>query len=82
MSLQQHSNGKWYGSALVLLTRIVDGETEQLVGSRPPFGGIHVEEFDGKRFVEEWDEFWTARGFEIVEPSILAEARRKSREKS
>ena len=79
MTLRQSEDGRWYGTCTVLLTRVVDGETQEIVGTRPPFGGITVRDFEGARFLEEWDEFWKARGFTITEPPILEEARRISR---
>ena len=75
MTLRE-SDGQLYGTAKVLLSRIVDGESEELVGSRAPFaGGIMVEEFEGRRWIEEPVKFWTDRGFIITNSPLLLDAR-------
>ena len=79
MTLRRGNDGKLYGSIEVLLVREADGETETIIGSQSPFGGIQVSEFGGSRFVEERDEFWIDRGFTITVPPILEEARRLGR---
>lgn len=78
--MQRHNDGKLYGTVHVLLTREqLDGEIQEIVGTQSPFGGIAVTEFEGKRYVEEHDEFWTDKGFTITVPPILEEARRLGR---
>lgn len=77
--MYRSEDGKLYGSIEVLLVREVDGVTETLIGTQPPFGGIMVEDFGGKRFVEEPDRFWEGHGFTITAPPILEEARRLGR---
>lgn len=82
MTLRQSNDGRWYGSMEVLLTRVVNGETEALVGHSPPFGQIAAtcSDVKGKKWhIEKPQEWWRAQGWTITEPPILEEARRISR---
>lgn len=84
MTLNRSKNdGRLYGTSLVILTRDtgVPGEDiEQHIGYTAPFGGILVQRFNERSFVEESFSWWEQQGFEITEPPILLEARRLSRQ--
>ena len=76
MSLQRGKDGGLYGSAPVILSREVDGEFVNIIGSAPPFGGIMVsEEYEGKRYREEPYDWWREQGFIISEAPELQVAR-------
>lgn len=59
-------DGRVYGSWPVLLRRGIDVIRGTRMGR---YGGI-MADVDGRRFVEEHDEWWTAQGFEITEPNM------------
>ncbi len=64
-SVEVH-DGQVYGSWPVLLRRGI----EVIRGTRMGrYGGI-MADVDGRRFVEERDEWWQTHGFEITEPSM------------
>lgn len=79
MTFRRSEDGKLYGTIEVLLTRMVEDESETLIGHQSPFGGIIVDRFDTSRFVEERQEWWEAKGFTVTAPPLLEEARRLSR---
>ncbi|MGW8431399.1 hypothetical protein ACWGJ9_09755 [Curtobacterium citreum] len=58
--------GRVYGSWPVLLRRGIDVIRGTRMGR---YGGI-MADVDGRRFVEERDEWWTKQGFEITEPTM------------
>lgn len=58
--------GRVYGSWPVLLRRGIDVISGTRMGR---YGGI-MADVDGRRFVEERDEWWVKQGFEITEPSM------------
>lgn len=72
--ITQREDGRMFGSAAVLLSRMVNGESEELVGSRAPFASEIQVEFEG-RYVEKPDSFWIERGFLITESPLLEQAR-------
>ncbi|MDR7189764.1 hypothetical protein J2Y46_002590 [Microbacterium sp. BE35] len=78
MSFRKGSDGKWYGTIECLLIRVVGDETETVIGTRSPWGGI-MGELEGTRFVEKPAEWWEKEGFTITMPEIWHEARARSR---
>lgn len=82
MTLNRSKNdGKLYGTSMVILTRDTGavGDIEQHIGYSAPFGGILVQRFNERSYVEEPWAWWSAQGFDITEPPVLLEARRLSR---
>lgn len=76
MTLTQGTNGQWYGSDPVILSRVVDGQTETYVGSSAPFSGVRIDAlFEGKKFREESTRWWEERGFTITISPTLQMAR-------
>jgi len=60
-------DGHVYGSWPVLLYR----DLEVMIGTRMGrYGGVSVDIYEGKRFVEEPDIWWNNRNWHIVEPAI------------
>jgi hypothetical protein len=65
-SVHVGDDGTVYGSWPVLLRRGIEVISGTRMGR---YGGI-MADVDGRRFVEERDEWWTQQGFNITEPSM------------
>jgi hypothetical protein len=75
MTLVEGDDGRLYGTAPVLLCRIVNGESEHLIGYASPFGGIMVTDYGNVPYTEEPKTFWEREGFKVTESPLLLEAR-------
>lgn len=82
MTLTRSATGDGiFGTSLVILTRDTGavGDIEQHIGYTAPFGGILVQRYAGRSYVEQPYQWWRNEGFDITEPPVLETARELSR---